>query len=155
MWISKIFDQSVRMADKMGSTVSAPRTVGRQQHWSNVSSSTPIEHYKKNVAILFLDHVLSHLNEQFSTLSVNASYLLTIVPSVMFSKPSKLSEIISTSMIFPPQSYWKRKCADGSLNTVLCLLMSFLIHDLKLSRSVMHGYILTSEFFCKLLAHYQ
>ena len=43
----------------------------------------------------FLDHVLSHLTEQFSTLSVNASYLLTIVPSVMFSKLSKLSEIIA------------------------------------------------------------
>ena len=48
-----------------------------------------------NVAIPFLDHVLSHLNEQFSTLSVNASYLLTIVSSVMFSKPSKLSESIA------------------------------------------------------------
>ena len=57
----------------------------------------PIEHYKRNVAIPFLDHVLSYLNEQFSTLSINASYLLTIVSSVMFSKPSKLklSEIIA------------------------------------------------------------
>ena len=27
-----IFDQVVRMADKVGCTVSAPRTVGRQQH---------------------------------------------------------------------------------------------------------------------------
>ena len=84
------------MADKVGCTVSDPRTFGRQQHRSNVSSATPIEHYKRNVAIPFLDHVLSHLNEQFSTLSVNASYLLTIVSSaVMFSKPSKLSEIIA------------------------------------------------------------
>ena len=88
-----IYDQAVRMADKVGCIVSAPRTVGRQQHQSNVSSTTPIEHYKRNVAIPFLDHVLTHLNEQFSSLSVNASYLLTIVPSVMFSKPSKLSEI--------------------------------------------------------------
>ena len=88
-----IYDQAVRMADKVGCIVSAPRTVGRQQHRSNVSSTTPIEHYKRNVAIPFLDHVLTHLNEQFSSLSVNASYLLTIVPSVMFSKPSKLSEI--------------------------------------------------------------
>ena len=88
-----MYDQAVRMADKVGCIVSAPRTVGRQQHRSNVSSTTPIEHYKRNVAIPFLDHVLTHLNEQFSSLSVNASYLLTIVPSVMFSKPSKLSEI--------------------------------------------------------------
>lgn len=88
-----IYDQAVQMADKVGCIVSAPRTVGRQQHRSNVSSTTPIEHYKRNVTIPFLDHVLTHLNEQFSSLSVNASYLLTIVPSVMFSKPSKLSEI--------------------------------------------------------------
>ena len=61
-----IYDQAVRMADKVGCIVSAPRTVGRQQHRSNVSSTTPIEHYKRNVAIPFLDHVLTHLNEQFS-----------------------------------------------------------------------------------------
>ena len=113
-----IYDQAVRMADKVGCIVSAPRTVGRQQHRSNVSSITPIEHYKRNVAIPFLDHVLTHLNEQFSSLSVNASYPLTIVPSVMFSKPSKLSEI-SINRIFPPQSYWRWKCADGSVNSVL------------------------------------
>ena len=77
-----IIDQAVQMADKVGCIVSAPRTVGRQQHRSNVSSATPIEHYKRNVAIPFLDHVLPRGNEQFSTLSVNAtcSYLLTIVP---------------------------------------------------------------------------
>ena len=58
----------------------------------------------------------SHLNEQFSTLSVNASYLLTIVSSVMFSKPSKLSEIMAQYQ-HDLQSYWGMKCADGSLNT--------------------------------------
>ena len=50
------------------------RTVGRHQHRINVSSATPIEHYNRNVTIPFLDHVLSNLNEQFSTLSVNDSY---------------------------------------------------------------------------------
>ena len=148
-----MFDSAVRMADKVRCTVSAPRTVGRQQHRSNVSSATPIEHYKRNVAIPFLDHVLSHLNEQFSTLSVNASYLLTIVSSVMFSKPSKLSELLhSINMMLPLQSYWRRKCADGSLNTVQ---ISFPIHHQKPSRSVMHSCILTSEFFCKLHAEVQ
>ena len=88
-----IYDQAVRMADKVGCIVSAPQTVRRQQHRSNVSSTTPIEHYKRNVAVPFLDHVLTHLNEQLSSLSVSASYLLNIVPSLMFSKPSKLSEI--------------------------------------------------------------
>ena len=41
--------------------------------------------------------------------------------------------------------YWRRKCADGSLNTVLCLQISFPIHHQKPSRSVMHSCILTSE----------
>ena len=39
-----IIDQPVRMADKVGCTVLAPRAVERQQHRINVSSATPIEH---------------------------------------------------------------------------------------------------------------
>ena len=42
-----IIDQVVWMADKVGCTVSGPRAVGRQQHQSNISSATPIEHYEE------------------------------------------------------------------------------------------------------------
>ena len=105
-----------------------------------------------NVAIPFLDHVLSDLNEQFSTLSVNASYRLTIVSSVMFSKPSKLSEIIAQYQhdLPTPELLEKEMCRWKSKDST--------VPADKLpnspSEAIKECCILTSEFFCKLHAHY-
>ena len=89
-----IYDHSGRMAEKVGSSVSMPRIAARQQHRSNTSSDTPLDYYKKNVAIPFLNHISTHLAEQFSSLTITAGSILGIVPSVMHSKEINLSRIV-------------------------------------------------------------
>ena len=89
-----IYDQSHRMAEKVGTTPSMPRVAIRQQHRSNIVSLSPLDYYQKNVAIPFLDHICTYLDEQFSTLSVTASSLLSLVPIVMHKRSVDLSEVI-------------------------------------------------------------
>ena len=49
-----IYNHSCRMAEKIGSSVSMPRIIAaRQQHRSNMSSDSPLDYDKKNVAIRF------------------------------------------------------------------------------------------------------
>ena len=38
---AKIFEQSIRIVDKVGSTVEIPRIASRQQHRSNAVTTTP------------------------------------------------------------------------------------------------------------------
>lgn len=82
-----IYDQSHRMAEKVGTTY-MPRVTTWQQHRSNNVALTPLDYYQKNVAIPFLNHIRTYLNEQFSALSVIASSLLSLVPIVMHKRSS-------------------------------------------------------------------
>ena len=61
-----IFAQSVRMADKVGTTVMMPRIAKRQQHRNNTEALDPQQYYKRTVAIPFLDHIIACIEEQFS-----------------------------------------------------------------------------------------
>ena len=61
---------------------------------SNIASLSPLDYHKKHIAILFLDHICTHLAEQFSSLSITATSILQLVPSVMRSKEINLSEVV-------------------------------------------------------------
>lgn len=90
----KIHDHAVRMAEKVGCSPSKPRTAQRQQHRSNAPAETVVEYYKRNCAIPFLDHILSSLDKQFSTLAITATSLLGLVPSVVCSKNVDIREAL-------------------------------------------------------------
>ena len=81
-----IYDQSVRLADKVGSIPFMPHIAMRQQYRSNETAESVFDYFKKNVAIPFLDHIISNLDEQFSSLAVTASSLLGLVPTVICTK---------------------------------------------------------------------
>ena len=91
---NKFHNHSCRMVEKVGRSVSMPRIAARQQHRSNISSDCPLDYIKKNVAIPFIDHISTHLAEQFSSLTITAGSILGIVPSVMHSKEINLSRIV-------------------------------------------------------------
>ena len=74
--------------------MSMPRIIAvRQQHRSNISSDS-LDYDKKNVTIPFLDHISTHLPEQFSSLTITAGTILGIIPSVKHSKEINLSRIV-------------------------------------------------------------
>ena len=63
--------------------MSMPRIIAaRQQHRSYISSDSPLDYDKKNVAIPFLGDISTHLAEQFSSLKITAGSILGIIPSV-------------------------------------------------------------------------
>ena len=109
------------MAEKVGSSVSMPRiTAARQQHRSNISSDSPLDYDKKNVAIPFLDHISTYLAEQFSSLTITAGSILGIIPSVKHSKEINLSRIVevyhddllSPELLELELMRWKSKYSD-------------------------------------------
>lgn len=61
----KIFDHSIRIAEKVGSTIKMPCIASRQQHRNNTKATTPCEYFLKNTAIPFLDYIISFIDEQF------------------------------------------------------------------------------------------
>ena len=63
---SHIFAQGETMAKKIGSQVSMPCLASRQAHRSNAEALCPLEHFKRNVAIPFLDHIIVCIEQQFS-----------------------------------------------------------------------------------------
>ena len=73
------------MGASVNATPSQPRNCGRQQHRPNVPQDSIEEWYRVNAAIPFLDHVITELDSQFSSLSLTCSRLLNLVPSVMCS----------------------------------------------------------------------
>ena len=89
-----IYAQSTRMAEKIGATVAMPRITSRQQHRSNVEASSPSEYFKRNVAIPFLDHILTCINQQFSSSAVIATSLLGLVPTVLCTKKVNLDAAV-------------------------------------------------------------
>lgn len=89
-----IYDQSVRLAEKVGTIPSMPRITGRQQHRSNATAESVFEYFKKNAAIPFLDHIISDLDEQFSCLAITASSLLGLVPTVICTKHIDISDAL-------------------------------------------------------------
>ena len=89
-----IFDQSVRLAEKVSVIPIMPRQAQRQLHRSNVPAVSVVDYYWKNVAVPFLDHIISNLDERFSSLTVTASSLLGLVPSVICTKEPDISAAI-------------------------------------------------------------
>ncbi|CAH3034039.1 unnamed protein product, partial [Porites lobata] len=80
---SMIYDQAVTMAEKVGVAPTAPRIAERQRHRANAPAVDPKEHYRVNVAVPFFDHIISELDDQFSSLTLRVSKLLGLVPSVI------------------------------------------------------------------------
>lgn len=65
---TKIYDQAVRMADKVDVQPTRPRTAGWMKNRANAPAEGVQEHFLRNVAIPFLNHVISDL-EHASLLS--------------------------------------------------------------------------------------
>ena len=79
----EIYDLAVAMAEKVGFAPSSPRIAGRQQHSPNTPAIDPKEYFRVKVALPFLDHIISELDDQFPSLALRVSKLLGLVPCVI------------------------------------------------------------------------
>ena len=68
----------------------------RQQHQSNPSSATPLDYFKRVMAIPFLDFIMSSLEEKFSRSALIATSLLSLVPPVMCTQDVSLDRVVDS-----------------------------------------------------------
>ena len=81
-----VFEHAKRMVIAVNVEPSKPRSCSRQRNRPNVVACTVEEWYKINVAIPFIDHVISDLESRFSSHAKTASLLLCLVPSLIVKK---------------------------------------------------------------------
>ena len=81
-----VFEHAKRMATAVNVELSKPRSCSRPRNRPNVVACTVEEWYKINVAIPFMDHIISDLESRFSLHAKTASLLLCLVPSLIVKK---------------------------------------------------------------------
>ena len=96
-----VYEQAARMAATVDVQPSAPRNCSRQRHRPNSDAETTGGWYRVNMAIPFLDHIISELENQFSTLARNASKLFVLVPAVLCTKNVDTSEAVRNDIPSP------------------------------------------------------
>ena len=73
---------------------SRPRLAGQQQHHSNIPSGSISNHYKVNVTIPVLDHIINQLDTRFDSYSTSIINESTkILPSEIFNKSEKMTKM--------------------------------------------------------------
>ena len=87
-------EDASRLADKIGATVSVPRITGRQEHRNNALSVNPESHYRVNVAIPYIAHLLEEMSSRFSEDIRAEAEIFSFVPSAVVKHGSlrKLAE---------------------------------------------------------------
>lgn len=94
-----VYKHAVRVARNVNVNPTMPRVAGRQIHRCNAPADNPEQYYQRNVAVPLINHIKAELDEQFSDLSVLASSLLCLVPSVLCDRAGDLpnaDEIINS-----------------------------------------------------------
>lgn len=81
---SKWFDEASKMGDAVGADKPViARRCGRQRGRDNVPAEQPKEYYKRSITIPFFDHLLTQLDERFSSDQQRVIAGLSLVPAVM------------------------------------------------------------------------
>lgn len=62
---SSLFARASKIADDNEITISKPRTSGRQRHRANAEAVTVEQHFRINVFLPLIDHIIKHLNDRF------------------------------------------------------------------------------------------
>ena len=75
------FNKARKMAVEVSDDIKAPRVCRSQQHRSNTPSNDVESHYKLNVAIPFLDHLISEMSRRFSSENCSALKGFSIIPA--------------------------------------------------------------------------
>lgn len=78
-----VYNVAVDMAASIAVAPHLHRVAARQQHRPNAPAASPRDYYIINLGVPFLDHIMSQLDERFSGITVKATQLLGLVPSVI------------------------------------------------------------------------
>ena len=77
------FKEAKQIANKVGADIKVPRYAHRQQHRANAPADTPLQYFKLNVGIPFLDHIDQEMSSRFCEENRPGRDLFLLVPSVV------------------------------------------------------------------------
>ncbi|KAL5514919.1 hypothetical protein EMCRGX_G000003 [Ephydatia muelleri] len=80
------YDEILKLANEVGATESVPRITTLQRNRSNTPSISPMEHYKRTVAIPFLDYLCGQMEERFKA-DMKQITPIVLVPSILVATP--------------------------------------------------------------------
>ena len=98
-----IYNQAMRMAERMNVTPSTPRMAQRQMHQDNIEAANPKEYYKRVIAIPILTTLISGMKFRFNKFSITTSKVLYLVPELICSESdtvTKLAPVIEMCKTF-------------------------------------------------------
>jgi len=64
---AKCFQEACQIAEKLGITLQNPRTCQVQRNRANTPADTMKDHYKRNLTIPLVDHLINELENQFGS----------------------------------------------------------------------------------------
>lgn len=119
-----MYDLAVELAEKVGTVPTAPKTTGRQLHRANAPAVDTKEYYQVNVAVPFLDHIISGL-------TMRVSKPLGLVPPVIQESQitaQQLNDLVdlykddlpSPQLFFAKFQHWKIKVQAGIITAGSC-----------------------------------
>ena len=117
----KIYNQAMRMAERMNVTPSTPRMAQRQMHQDNIEAANPQEYYKRVIVIPILNTLILEMKFLFNKFSITVSKVLYLVPELICSQSdivTKLAPVIvmyKADLINPDIAdqeitLWMKKC---------------------------------------------
>ena len=91
------------LADNVGVSESVPRKTSLQRNRTNTPSDSPLEHYKRAIAIPLLDSLLLQMKDRFCEDQNYVKQLLYLVPSVMTS----FQESVDLQFVLEDLLHWE------------------------------------------------
>ena len=70
---TRIYDQSMTIAQSVDVEESMPRLASRQQHRQNIQAPNSSEYFRLNLTIPLLDHLINELSSRFNNTSSHAT----------------------------------------------------------------------------------
>ena len=147
-----VYTQSMRMAERVGTTASVPCTVSPQGNYTVVTlKPATLVSTSKIEAIPFLDHIIMCIFQQFSTSAIIASSQLGLVPSILGTKTVKLETAIVLCMSDLPSTeliQWELNAnANANATTAETCISSSSNQGLWLWYFPLHQYCSTSYMY--------
>ena len=78
-----VYDQAMRMAERMNVIPSTPRMAQRQMHQDTIEEANPKEYYKQVITIPILDTLILEMKFRCNKFSITASKVLYLVPKLI------------------------------------------------------------------------
>ena len=77
------FKEAKQIANEVGAYIKVPHYAHHQQHCANAPPDTPLQYFKLNVGIPFLDHIDQETSSRFCEENRPRRDLFLLVPSVV------------------------------------------------------------------------